>query len=115
MVRCIDDRRLLFLSTYPAGIPATRIEPSVFKKDALTLADAWQKLDLFLIDPRISFANEPADAEQHWRSFTERHSFSPHVWNDAYLAAFARCGNLELVTFDQGLLQYSQVSCTVLR
>ena len=50
----------------------------------------------------------------HWRGFTQSRSFSPQVWNDAYLAAFALAGKLELVTFDNGLTQYQNVTCTVL-
>jgi len=87
---------------------------SVFKQDAISLVDAWQKYDLFLTDPRVSFADEPANVEQHWRSFTARQTFSPHVWNDAYLAAFALSANLEVVTFDKGMPQYKPAICHVL-
>jgi predicted nucleic acid-binding protein len=87
----------------------------VFGKHALTLPDAWLQYDTFLSDPRAAFAGEPADLEKHWRLFTQTRSRSPHVWNDAYLAAFALAGNLNLVTFDQALTQYANVSCTLLR
>jgi toxin-antitoxin system PIN domain toxin len=87
---------------------------SVFAKHALTLPDAWQKYDLFLSDPRVAFAEEPADLENHWRIFTQSQSFSPQVWNDAYLAAFALAGNLVLVTFDKAFAQYPNVRCTIL-
>src|SRR5438132_1664204 len=79
-----------------------------------TLPDAWQKYDLFLTDPRVAFADEPADLEKHWRAFTQRQSFSPQVWNDAYLAAFALAGNLNLASFDKALRQYANVACTIL-
>src|SRR3989440_468178 len=75
--------------------------PSVFGKHAVTLPDAWHKYDLLMSDPRVAFAEEAADLETHWRTFTQQQSFSPQVWNDAYLAAFARAGNLEPVTFDK--------------
>jgi toxin-antitoxin system PIN domain toxin len=75
---------------------------SVFGKHAVTLQEAWQKYDAILSDPRVSFADEPAGVENHWRSFTQKRAFSPHVWNDAYLAAFALAGKLELVSFDKG-------------
>lgn len=88
--------------------------PRVFGKDALTLPDAWHKYDLFSSDSRVSFADEPAQIETHWRSFTRSRSFSPQVWNDAYLAAFALAGGLELVTFDKGFAQYQNVKCIVL-
>lgn len=77
--------------------------PSVFGKHALTLAGAWQAYDLFLSDPRVDYADEPPGIEQHWRSMTRGATFSPHVWNDAYLAAFASVGQMALVTFDQAL------------
>jgi toxin-antitoxin system PIN domain toxin len=88
--------------------------PSVFGKHAVTLPEAWQKYDTFLSDPRVSFLDEPAGVENHWRSFTRTQSFSPHVWNDAYLAAFAQTAQLELVTFDKGFSRYQSVQCTIL-
>lgn len=80
----------------------------------LTLPDAWQKYDIFLTDPRVGFAQEPADLENHWRTFTQSQSFSPQVWNDSYSAAFGMAGGLELVTFDKGFAQYPKVTCTIL-
>jgi toxin-antitoxin system PIN domain toxin len=87
---------------------------SVFGKDAVTLPDAWQIYDLYLSDPRVSFAEEPAQIETHWRTYTRSRSFSPQVWNDAYLAAFALAGGLALVTCDRGFSQYQNLSCTIL-
>lgn len=89
--------------------------PKVFKEDAVTMAEAWEKFDLFLSDPRVSYANEAKGIEQIWRSFTQQGSFSPHVWNDAYLAAFAIGNKMELVTFDRGIMQYGQLDCTLLQ
>jgi toxin-antitoxin system PIN domain toxin len=84
--------------------------PNVFGNDAMTLPDAWQKYDLFLSDPRVIFAEEPAAIESHWRICTQNRSFSPKVWNDAYLAAFAVAGRLQLVTFDKGFTQYQNLT-----
>ena len=69
----------------------------------MTLRQVWQEYDIFQSDARVSYADEPANLETHWRKRTQNQSFSPHVWNDAYLAAFAEAGSLELVTFDRGL------------
>ena len=65
-------------------------------------------------DPRVAFAVEPADIENHWRTFTQHRSFSPQVWSDAYLAAFANAGKLQLVTFDKAFAQYAGLNCTIL-
>jgi predicted nucleic acid-binding protein len=86
----------------------------VFGADAVTLPDAWRKYDLFLSDPRVTFAEEPAGTEVHWRTYTQTRSFSTHVWNDAYLAAFSLAGGLKLVTFDRGLARYRNVPSTIL-
>jgi toxin-antitoxin system PIN domain toxin len=88
--------------------------PRVLGKHALTLPDAWQKYDLLMSDPRVAFAVEPADLENHWRAFAQHRSFSPQVWNDAYLAGFAVAGNLEVITFDKAFTQYAGLRCTVL-
>ena len=88
---------------------------SVFGKHALSLAEAWQKYDIYLSDPRIAFADEPSIIENYWRTFTQHQSFSPNVWSDAYLAAFAVAGKLEVVTFDKGFAQYQNLACTILK
>ncbi|HEV3203456.1 MAG TPA: TA system VapC family ribonuclease toxin [Gemmataceae bacterium] len=88
--------------------------PSVFKEDAMSLRQAWRSYDTILSDPRIAFADEPIGLDGFWRAYTQRRSFSPHVWSDAYLAAFARAASFELVTFDKGFAQYKSVKCTIL-
>jgi predicted nucleic acid-binding protein len=65
-------------------------------------------------DPRVVFAEEPANLEAHWRDYTQRRSFSPKVWNDAYLAAFAKAAGFEVVSFDKGLAHYKGLKCTIL-
>lgn len=88
--------------------------PQAFGKHALTLVDAWQEYDTFQSDVRVSYLAEPAQLEAHWRGFTQKQSYSPKLWNDAYLAAFARAAGLELVSFDKGLAQYPGVTCKIL-
>jgi uncharacterized protein len=109
-----DDAVCLFSRLTQQGFLRLSSNKSVFGPHALTLADAWQKFDLLLTDPRVAFADEPAGVELQWRSFTQGQSFSPQVWNDAYLAAFALVANLELVSFDKGLKQYANVKCRIL-
>jgi toxin-antitoxin system PIN domain toxin len=88
--------------------------PHVFGRDALSLTDAWQKYDLLMGDPRVSFAEEPAQTEIHWRNFTQSQFFSAQVWTDAYLAGFALAGGFELVTFDKGFARYQNVATIIL-
>ena len=108
------DADICFCRTSQQGFLRLSTNQSVFGAHALTLLEAWQKYDLFLSDRRIVFAEEPIGLEGHWRTFTQRRTFSPQVWGDAYLAAFALAGNFEMVTLDQGFKQYPNVRCTIL-
>jgi toxin-antitoxin system PIN domain toxin len=96
-----------------AGFLRLASNPSVLGAAAVSLADAWRAYDALFADPRVAFVEEPDDIEQHWRSLTQSASFSPKVWTDAYLAAFALCTGLEVVTFDRGFRQYQAIRCTV--
>jgi toxin-antitoxin system PIN domain toxin len=88
--------------------------PKVFPGDAVFLSEAWHLYDTILSDPRFSFAEEPVRIETLWRGYTRRRSFSPKIWNDAYLAAFARAAGWKLVTFDNGFRQYKNLKCSIL-
>jgi toxin-antitoxin system PIN domain toxin len=109
-----DDAVCYFCRLTQQGFLRLATNRSVFGPHAVTLPDAWQKFDLFMSDPRVAFAGEPPGIESHWRVFTQGRSFSPHVWNDAYLAAFALAASVELVSFDRGFRQYASVSCRIL-
>jgi toxin-antitoxin system PIN domain toxin len=87
----------------------------MFPTDALTKTEAWQRHNTYLLDPRIGYMNEPAGVEPQWQLFTQGTQHSPNVWNDAYLAAFAICAGLELVTFDRGFQQFPGLKCTILQ
>jgi uncharacterized protein len=88
--------------------------PSVVADNALTLDEAWRAYDTYRSDSRIDYLEEPAGMESLWRKFTEGRSFSTHVWNDAYLAAFAISANLEMVTFDKGFRKFEGLTCKIL-
>lgn len=81
--------------------------PKAFGDEAVTLVDAWRLYDALITDPRIVFVDEPPNLPLLWRGFTQRQAYSPKVWNDAYLAAFAISAGYGLTTFDQGFKQYN--------
>jgi len=65
-------------------------------------------------DPKVAFIDEPTGTEARWRNLTQPTTFTPKVWNDAYLAAFAELAGLELVTFDKGFSKFPNVRCPIL-
>jgi predicted nucleic acid-binding protein len=56
-----------------------------------------------------------AGIESEWRRHTGKAGFSPKIWNDAYLVAFAAKAGIQLVTFDRGFESYSGVDVRILR
>jgi uncharacterized protein len=81
----------------------------VFGDEALKMLDAWQNFGKLFDDPRVAYAEEPEGLETLWRRYTQRRTFSPKVWNDAYLAAFAKSADFGIVTFDQGFAMYKDI------
>ena len=63
-----NDALCFFCRLTQQGFLRLATNPSVFGKDAVTLPDAWQKYAVFLSDPRVAFAGEPAGLETQWRT-----------------------------------------------
>jgi len=110
----LSDQVCYFHRLTRQGFLRLATNPSVFGAKTVTLLDAWQKYADFLSDVLVSNAEEPYGLEESWREYTQRQSFSPEVWNDAYLAAFARTAGLELIAFDKGFTQYKNLICMIL-
>ena len=88
--------------------------PKAFGSDALSLPDAWNAFDTLMSDERVTFEDEPPSVEAEWRRLTGEESFSAKIWNDAFLAAFAKKAALELVTFDRGFRRYPGLALCLL-
>jgi toxin-antitoxin system PIN domain toxin len=110
----LSDEISCFCRVTQMGFLRLANNPKVFPNDAVSVTVAWQLYDTTRIDPRVSFALEPAGLESAWRQFTQGQRFSPKLWNDAYLAGFAQTGGYELVTFDKAIAQYPGVAVIVL-
>lgn len=108
------DDSCFFCRLTQQGFLRLATNPKALGSEAVSLSDAWRLYDALVGDPRVAYAIEPANLEPLWRRHTQRRSFSPKVWNDAFLAAFAEGSSLELVTFDQGFTQYQSARCTIL-
>lgn len=87
---------------------------TVFGDEAVSLRQGWNLYDGILNDPRVSMVNESDDLEEHWRSYTDIDSASPKLSSDAYLAAFARTAEFQLVTFDKAFRQFKHLNCVIL-
>lgn len=88
---------------------------TVMAGDVCNLKRAWEIYDALMRDERLDFYGEPLGLEQPFRRYTVSGRVSPKLWQDAYLAAFARAAKLQLVTFDGGFLQFEGLRLTLLR
>ena len=86
-----------------SGLLRLSSNPALFADEALTLSQAWNAYDTLMEDERFSFSPEPLGLEHLWRRFSAAEAYSPKVWTDRYLAAFAVAGDLALVTLDRAL------------
>jgi uncharacterized protein len=110
----LSDSDCSFCRLTQQGFLRLSTNPKAFGAEAVTLSEAWQLYDSLICDPRVVFSAEAGVIETPWRGFTQRQSYSPKIWNDAYLAAFAQAGGFRLVTFDRGFEQYAKLDCILL-
>lgn len=89
--------------------------PKAVGEDVVSLRQAWQMYDDILADSLVAYSNEPARLEARWRAYTDAELFTPKIWSDAYLAAFAQEAHLEIVTFDRGFRRYTGTACIILQ
>jgi toxin-antitoxin system PIN domain toxin len=108
-----DEASLCFCRMTQQGFLRLATHPQA-TTEPVTLMEAWRLYDRILEDGRIHFAIEPKGLDGEWRALTQTPLFSPKVWNDAYLAAFAIAGGYEVVTFDRGFEQFKLDRCTIL-
>ena len=81
--------------------------PVIMKGEVCTTDEAWETHDKVMRDARFGYCEEPAGLQTKLREFTRAFPFSPRLWQDAYLAAFAVSAGLGLVTFDQGFDKFA--------
>jgi toxin-antitoxin system PIN domain toxin len=89
--------------------------PKVMGADVLTTQQAWETYKKFRADPRIFFAEEPAELEKKWLEITNGAGFKQNLWTDSYLSAFAAAGGYTIVTFDDGFKKFPKVGVVVLQ
>jgi uncharacterized protein len=87
---------------------------SIMGTQTLTPAAAWRKCAQFLALPEVGLIPEPAGLDEQLARLCDLGRTSPNLWTDAYLAAFARCAGLRLVSFDQGFSKFAGLDLLLL-
>ena len=87
---------------------------AIMGDQALGPAAAWKKLQEFLALPEVTCLPEPAGLDERLAEFCNLGRTSPNLWTDAYLAAFAKCAGLRMVTFDRGFARFKALDLLIL-
>jgi toxin-antitoxin system PIN domain toxin len=104
----IPSGEVVFCRVTQIGLLRLLTSESVMGIDVLSSREAWGAYRTILADDRIQFAPEPFAMEQEWRKMTAQERPMPKIWTDAYLAAFARAGGMQLVTLDRAVLSIAR-------
>ena len=76
---------------------------AVMGSDVRKMSEALSLWDKVCADDRVAYLSEPEAIEPEFRRQSRLGTFSPKVWADAYLLAFANVTGVKLVTFDRAL------------
>jgi toxin-antitoxin system PIN domain toxin len=79
---------------------------AVMGSQVLSPSAAWAKTSDFMRLPEVELFDEPLGVEDAWSQFATAGRYSPNLWTDAYLAAFAVRAGLRLVSFDKGFSRF---------
>jgi toxin-antitoxin system PIN domain toxin len=89
--------------------------PTVMREEVLDTSGCWALWHSLLEDERVCFTPaEPHGLDAAFERYTSGRAFTPRLWTDAYLAAYAQASGLTLVTFDQGFRQFDPLTCHVI-
>jgi len=87
---------------------------SIMKDDALSAADAWNRLEELRQDERVDFLQEPSSLDSILPSLFRYRTPTRNLVNDAYLAAFAIGASRTVVTWDGGFQQFRGLDVEIL-
>lgn len=79
---------------------------SAYGSDPIPNSEAWAGCAELLNLPQVIWLTEPPEIESVWVSCATVGSASPKIWMDAYLAAFAICAGISLVSLDRDFVQF---------
>lgn len=89
--------------------------PAILGSDAVGLSTGWGMLQELLTDERVEYVEEPRGLDEALPALFRYRRPSGKLLADAYLAAFAECSGLGLVTFDAGFREYPGTEVQLLR
>ena len=97
------------------GLLRLLCNPLVMGGAVLEPAAAWEAYEQLTHGGAAEFVDEPAGLDARLKCFANGAKAARDFWTDAYLAAFARCAGLRLVSFDSGFTRYKELAFLILQ
>lgn len=105
----------VFCRVTQAGFLRLLTNSSAMGENVCSMDAAWSVYDEIFQSISAVFQEEPVGLEKQWREYLANSgNTAGSAWNDAYLAAFAKCAGLPLVTFDRGFKKFHGLACRIL-
>lgn len=92
------------------GLLRLLCNPHVMGDAVLDPETAWAAYERLTQGSGMEFVDEPAGLDACLKQYARGAKTARDFWTDAYLAAFARCAGLRLVSFDAGFARYKDVA-----
>jgi uncharacterized protein len=96
------------------GLLRLLTNPKVLPLGAHSIRRAWDVSNELLADKRVFFEYEPPELETVWANMMNHAGIGPSSWTDAYIAAFAKRCDYEMVTFDRDFQRWGELTLTLL-
>lgn len=109
-----DELAVVICRQTQLGLLRLLTNAAVMGSEVCTLTQAWNIYETLMTDERFDFYAEPLGLEPFLRKYTQSGRVSPKLWQDAYLAAFARAAKLHLATFDGSFQQFESLRLSLL-
>lgn len=85
--------------------------PKVMGDAVCTNTEAWSVFEQTIQDERFTMRlSEPSELSWAFQEYSNKRTRSPKLWQDAYLAAFAKCADLRLVTTDADFESFPELT-----
>lgn len=75
---------------------------------------AWGVFEQLSQLPQVTWLDEPSGLSAQWQTYARLNLPAPKAWMDAYLAAFARMGKIELVSLDKDFQNFRGITLKLL-
>ena len=110
-----ERRTVCFCRVTQLGLLRLLTNETVMGASRRTPEQAWSDYDRLVAQGPVDYVHEPEGVDRVLRSHTRSEHPSSSLWTDAYLAAFAQAGDLQLATFDRGFQRFSGLLLEPLR